>query len=598
MTHFSRRIAAASLAVLAAVSTAGAGTGSASLEPRGDRDAGTPDAPQLTDRLAAFDRIELDAEEAAGTVASGAPLRIAAGVRTFDVRLERASIRSGDCVVQVTRAGGVVERLDPGPVTTYRGSVDGLPGADARFTIDGSGVEGVILTDDGWWYVEPERDLAKAGGRGSHVVYAGSDVLPGAYGRCGTTLADELNTAVERHAPVEKAQGGLPPLPPIVELATEADYDFFKTFANARAANNEIASIVNEVDGVYQRQLGVAFTIVFQNVWETRDDPYTATDAGMRLGEFRSYWNSRQQFVRRDLAHLWTAAPIDGNTLGVAYLGVACASPSASYGLSSRYGAAPGKFVLTAHEIGHNFSAVHPDQQQPPVTSCDTTIMQSFVNNGFTFCRYSRTQIENWLVSNSACLRNNHEPAAAAGPDRFAGQGDTVALIGGGSTDSDGDTLALRWAQTGGPAVSLSGATTATATFAAPAVGADTVLTFTLTAEDGRGGVGRDTVEVTVVAGDLPAIVVSAPAGGASFKVGKSLKIRWTVEAPITGGVRIELSRDGGATFETIVDGASATAGRWKWKVTGPRTRAALLRITSTSLPRSQGFTTSVFTIG
>lgn len=551
----------------------------------------------VTDLLASYERVDLDAAVAIERVRAGQPLRIATPTLAFDLRLVEHDIRSADCVVQVTHAGGVVERVDPGPVTTYRGTVDGMPGAEARFTIDEDGVEGVILTDDAWWFVEPETGgLAKQGGRGAHVVYADHDVLPQAGGMCGTTQAHELESEIVRLGGGEKAQGGLPPLPPRTELATEADYDYFRILDGVSKANNEIASIINQVDGVYQKQLGVSFEIVFQNVWDTREDPYDSTDAGERLNEFRSHWNGTRGAVRRDLAHFWTGAPIDGSVLGVAFVGVICASASASYGLSGYLGNAPGKFILTAHEIGHNFGGRHPDQAVPPRIECDNTIMQSFVGSGFKFCKYSRDQIEAQLASSSACLRNNRTPVAAAGPDRFAGMGDTVTLIGGGSTDADGDVLTYRWAQTSGPSVTLSGSTTAIATFPAPSVGAETELAFTLTTTDGRGGTGQDDVRVTIVPGELPGITITSPAAGAAPKVGKNLKVRFAVEAPITGTVLIELSRNGGATFETIADGVAATSGRWKWKITGPKTSAAIVRITSTSDSRSQGFS-SVFAI-
>ena len=591
MTKSLRR-ANAMAALLALLLVSGVAAAPASRNTGVDRETG-----RVTDLLSAYERVDLDASDAVRRVRAGEPLHIATPTLAFDVRLVENDIRSADCVVQVTHAGGVVERLDPGPVTTYRGTVDGMPDAEARFTIDEDGVEGVILTDDAWWFVEPETaDLAKQGGRGSHVVYSNDDVLPQAGGMCGTTQAHELGNEIERLGGGDKTQGGLPPLPPRTELATEADYDYFRVLDGVQKANNEIASIINQVDGVYQKQLGVSFEIVYQNVWDTRDDPYDSTDAGQRLNEFRSYWNSNRAGVRRDLAHFWTGTPIDGNVLGVAYVGVICSASSASYGLSAYLGNAPGKFILSAHEIGHNFGGLHPDQQSPPRTECDNTIMQSFVGSGFKFCRYSRDQIANQLSSSSACLRNNRVPVSAAGPDRFAGQGDNVTLVGGGSTDADGDVLTYRWAQTSGPSVTLNGAATATAAFAAPSVGSETALSFTLTTTDGRGGTDQDDVAVTIVPGDLPGISVSSPAGGAALKVGKNLKIRFAVEAPLTGTVLIELSRNGGSTFETIADGVAATSGRWKWKITGPKTSAALVRITSTSDGRSQGFS-AVFAI-
>ena len=73
----------------------------------------------------------------------------------------------------------------------------------------------------------------------------------------------------------------------------------------------------------------------------------------------------------------------------------------------------------------------------------------------------------------------NHVPVANAGPDQInLNPGTTVTLSGTGSSDPDGNTLAYQWAQTAGPAVTLSGATTAAPSFPAPAA---TTATYTLT---------------------------------------------------------------------------------------------------------------------
>lgn len=93
----------------------------------------------------------------------------------------------------------------------------------------------------------------------------------------------------------------------------------------------------------------------------------------------------------------------------------------------------------------------------------------------------------------------NRPPVANAGPDQGVNENTPVTLDGSGSSDPDaGDTLSFSWAQTGGPAVSLTGATTATPTFTAPEVGQEgAVLNFTLTVSDGVAS-ATDSVDVTV----------------------------------------------------------------------------------------------------
>ncbi len=93
---------------------------------------------------------------------------------------------------------------------------------------------------------------------------------------------------------------------------------------------------------------------------------------------------------------------------------------------------------------------------------------------------------------------DNDGPAADAGPDRTVDEDDAVRLDGSGSSDPEGEPLSWSWSQTGGsPAVTLTGADTATPGFTAPNLTADGTLTFTLTVTAGDDR-ATDTVDVTV----------------------------------------------------------------------------------------------------
>ncbi len=92
----------------------------------------------------------------------------------------------------------------------------------------------------------------------------------------------------------------------------------------------------------------------------------------------------------------------------------------------------------------------------------------------------------------------NRAPVADAGADQTVTEGSAVTLDGTGSSDPDaGSTLSYVWTQTAGPAVTLSGASTAQPTFTAPDVSSSTTLTFQLTVSDGSLS-STDTVNVTV----------------------------------------------------------------------------------------------------
>ena len=85
---------------------------------------------------------------------------------------------------------------------------------------------------------------------------------------------------------------------------------------------------------------------------------------------------------------------------------------------------------------------------------------------------------------------------ASAGADVAVEPGASVTLDGSGSSGPGGGALAFAWEQVSGAAVTLAGATTARATFTAPAEPGD--LVFRLTVTDPGGLAGSDEVTVTV----------------------------------------------------------------------------------------------------
>lgn len=89
-------------------------------------------------------------------------------------------------------------------------------------------------------------------------------------------------------------------------------------------------------------------------------------------------------------------------------------------------------------------------------------------------------------------------PTAAAGPDQVVDEQAFVTLDGGASRDADGSVVSFDWTQRSGTAVSLTGATTATASFDAPALSIATTLSFELRVTDDRGGQSVDVVNVIV----------------------------------------------------------------------------------------------------
>ncbi len=90
-------------------------------------------------------------------------------------------------------------------------------------------------------------------------------------------------------------------------------------------------------------------------------------------------------------------------------------------------------------------------------------------------------------------------------------------------------------------------------------------------------------------------IIVNTPNGGETLPIGSIQTITWT-SSGITGNVKIELSRDGGSSYETLF-ADTPDDGTESWNVTGPISSAALIRITSVSLPSVSDVSDANFSI-
>jgi len=367
----------------------------------------------VTQYLNAYHRVVLDAKQIEQQVRSTGRFSISGLDKTFDLTLEPNDLRSPDFVAEEVDDSGVTRRLEREPGRTFKGTVSSLEGAVARFTIGDDSLEGIIITRDEWYFVEPLQHLDSGSDLTSSdfVVYRASDVKAGALRECGTALLSRLENRLDQSVQQSlRRDSGDPKAAAIytADVATEADNEFVAALGGSSNANNEILSILNQVDGIYQAELSIALRVTYQHSWAVgSSDPFTATSASQLLSEFSTYWNANLTFNDTfDLAHLWTGRDLDGTTVGVAYRGVVCKYRATSYGLSQRDTGSIFRVGTPTHEIGHNFGASHPDTATPPATGCDNSIMSSTggASSQLTFCQFSRDEINTHLSTYSACL--------------------------------------------------------------------------------------------------------------------------------------------------------------------------------------------------
>lgn len=164
------------------------------------------------------------------------------------------------------------------------------------------------------------------------------------------------------------------------------------------------------------------------------------------------------------------------------------------------------------------------------------------------------------------------------------------------SDGATGDGARVTWTDPDGAWGNVQNGEIATAAvevaFAA-ALHGDLVVPYTL---EGDGfGAGSSTVEGALLLVGPASPLIAVDPLGPLLRVGSTTTIGWTAE--IEGDVRIDLSRDGGASWSTLV-ASTANDGRHDWKVTGPTSFDARFRVLNAADPVEFGESAARVSIG
>jgi len=304
--------------------------------------------------------------------------------------------------VLTTDTGTQIQNIE---VHTYKGYVNGDIDRPVRLTIKDGHVSGYIKDDSEMFFIEPATQFAKNSNSDDLILYRAADIIDPVNLTCEATHFEDGMEMVENNGVLKSGDAGCITL----ELATEADYEYYALHGDD--ANELILSILNEVEGVYNTTFGLNIDVVYQSLYTIQNDPFpdSVSTSGFILSQFRNHWEANMDHIDRDLAHMWTGKQMDGVSIGIAYTGTVCSSRTFAYGVSQNIGSfAYGRFVLTAHEIGHNFGAQHSDSE-----GCSSTgsIMCSGVQLGaFYFSESEREAINTKLSSPESCFAGGVVP--------------------------------------------------------------------------------------------------------------------------------------------------------------------------------------------
>jgi len=294
----------------------------------------------------------------------GAPFSFTLGVAGEErtVHVAPHSVRSAGYELRVRSADGI-EIMPQSVESTYRGTIEGLPGSLVAVNLFEGQLQGILRTEPGapWYGVQPVTELVPSAPVDEHLVYVETAVLPNG-GKCGGAL--EVLQGPSRDVPADSGGEGAGEVnPKVCEIAIDSDTQFYQANGSSvTATENDITNVINGVSAIYETTADVSYEITVIYVETTEPDPYSTSDSGGLLDQFRAHWNSQHQADQRDIAHLFTGKNLSGSTIGVAWLNVIC-NKSQGYGLSqSKFsGSFTFRVGLTAHELGHNWSANHCD---------------------------------------------------------------------------------------------------------------------------------------------------------------------------------------------------------------------------------------------
>jgi hypothetical protein len=349
---------------------------------------------EYNDHFSRYDVVR--AGESQLTFSDSRKLLLTVGGRSYELFVAPHDLRAPHYRAEDTGPTGTRE-LERAAVTTFKGKITGVADSEVRLTIDGDRIEGFFDTRDERFFVEPASRYSSKANADQLIVYRSEDILH----------REDFWCSYEMQARIESgkrmAESNTPETIQSVrrlDLATEADMEFVNLNGGPAATNNEILSILNMAEGTYGSELSITIRVVFQHTWTTAD-PFGAANTEVILNGFQAHWNANYGAVSRNAAHLFSGKAA-AQSRGYAWLGVICSNPAFAYGLSGHVGWAPGKYLITAHEIGHNLGANHADGPQ----SCTNTVMNTQLSGTtpLTFCNYSRGEIGGFVATNGSCL--------------------------------------------------------------------------------------------------------------------------------------------------------------------------------------------------
>jgi hypothetical protein len=307
------------------------------------------------------------------------------GGRTVTLELQRVTLAAQDAALVVDgrpQAGA----LDAS-ITLWGGHVEGDPGAAAYLAFSPHGSRGWVMADGRLVHLVAQPDVQQ-GWAAPRQFWATEDALLAAGARpelpCkAMDVVSPRAPQLPRVAAAGPGDGGSPL--PLLEcrMVVESDHEYYQVFNDLGAATAYALALLGAVSDRYREQIGVILTVPYLALYTTPADPWFWSSNGGNcidvLYEFQAAWApgfGGSPPAPGDVYHMLSGADLG---CGVAWLPGLC-NPDYGFAVSGNLsGATPfpvsagplnWDFIVVAHEIGHNFDAIHTHSYCPPLDQC------------------------------------------------------------------------------------------------------------------------------------------------------------------------------------------------------------------------------------
>jgi hypothetical protein len=135
----------------------------------------------------------------------------------------------------------------------------------------------------------------------------------------------------------------------------------FNEYYNGKGLEEAIG-VINDVDGLFQEQFGLAIKLETTQLLSANTDPFRNMDGSLEhiLFEFRHYTLNNPKLSKGlGLVHLFSGAYDDKNIIGLSWINTLCRKDGYNVSISTPFSK---QMLLAAHELGHNLGASHDDQ--------------------------------------------------------------------------------------------------------------------------------------------------------------------------------------------------------------------------------------------